>query len=104
MTEAQKGASVRIIRGGLQHGELGLELVAIRYAAWLSPQFEIRVYETFREAVMSGITYMDQLNHLDLLTATEAEHVSGCARTMKNGGGVDASCYSTMPENALLNR
>ena len=56
LTEAQKCASVQIIKGGLQQGVWGLELVAIRYAAWLSPQFEIRVYETFREAVLSGIS------------------------------------------------
>lgn len=86
LTEAQKCASVQIIKGGLQQGVWGLELVAIRYAAWLSPQFEIRVYETFREAVLSGISHMNQLNRLDLLIATETEQVSGCARTMNKWG------------------
>ncbi len=41
-----------------------MELVAIRYVAWLSPEFEIRVYETFREAVLNG-TRVNLLEQLD---------------------------------------
>lgn len=86
LTEAQKCASVEIIKGGLQQGVWGLELIAIRYAAWLSPQFEIRVYETFREAVLNGIGNMNRLNRLDLLIAHETEAVSDCARKMNRWG------------------
>jgi len=86
LTKAQKRASVKVIKGGTESGIWGLELVAIRYAAWLNPDFEIRVYETFREAVLNGISYMSQLNRLDLLIATETEQVSGCARTMNKWG------------------
>ncbi|KJW99580.1 DNA-binding protein [Enterobacter roggenkampii] len=64
----------------------GLELLAIRYAAWLSPKFEIRVYNTFRDAVLSGITNISRLNRLDLLIANEAKEVSACARAMNKWG------------------
>ncbi|MEB8479683.1 hypothetical protein P2G56_14835 [Cronobacter malonaticus] len=75
---------MQINKGGLQQG--GLELVAICYAAWLSPQLEIRGYETFSDAVLSGISHMNQLNRLNLLIATETEQVSGCARGMNKWG------------------
>ncbi|WP_033756014.1 KilA-N domain-containing protein [Pantoea sp. NGS-ED-1003] len=78
--------SLSVVNGGNQQGVWGVELLAIRYAAWINPEFEIRVYETFREAVLSGISHMNNLNRLDLLIATETEQVSGCARTMNKWG------------------
>lgn len=86
LSDATKIASVQTIKGGKEQGSWGLELVAIRYAAWLNPVFEILVYNTFREAVLNGISNMSQLNRLDLLIATESEQVSGCARTMNKWG------------------
>lgn len=86
LSDATKIASVKTLKGGLEQGSWGLELVAIRYAAWLNPVFEIRVYNTFREAVINGIGHMSQFNRLDLLIATETEKVSGCARTMNKWG------------------
>ncbi len=86
LTEATKVASLQIIKGGKQQGVWGLELLAIRYAAWLSPKFEIRVYSTFRDAVMNGLSLMSRLNRLDHLIATESKEVSACARRMNQWG------------------
>lgn len=86
LTKAQKRASVKVIKGGIESGIWGLELVAIRYAAWLNPEFEIRVYETFHEAVLNGIGNMTRLNRLDLLIASETKEVSACARKMNQWG------------------
>ncbi|NUU68441.1 KilA-N domain-containing protein [Enterobacteriaceae bacterium BIT-l23] len=86
LTKAQKRASVKIIKGGIESGIWGLELIAIRYAAWLNPDFEIRVYETFREAVLNGISSMTMLNRLDLLITNEKQEVSECARKMNRWG------------------
>lgn len=86
LSDATKIASIKTIKGGFEQGSCGLELVAIRYAAWLNPVFEIRVYNTFREAVLNGMSHMNQLNRLDLLIATETEQVSGSARTMNKWG------------------
>lgn len=79
-------ASVKTIKGGVESGVWGLELIAIRYAAWLSPKFEIRVYNTFREAVLGGISSMTMLNRLDLLITNEKQDVSACARKMNQWG------------------
>lgn len=61
-------------------------MLAIRYAAWIKPEFEIRVYETFREAVLNGLSNMNRLNRLDLLIANETKEVSACARAMNKWG------------------
>lgn len=102
LTEAQKCASVEIIKGGLQQGVWGMELIAIRYAAWLSPKFEIRVYETFREAILNGIGNMTRLNRLDLLIANESKEVSESARKMNRWGvGGRKRMLSTTRENII---
>lgn len=86
LSGATNVASVKAVKGGLQSGVWGLELIAIRYAAWLSPKFEIRVYNTFREAVLNGIGNMTRLNRLELLIANEIKEVSACARKMNQWG------------------
>lgn len=86
LSDATKSASVKVIKGGLDQGTWALELVVIRYAAWIKPEFEIRVYETFREAVLSGVSNMNRLNRLDLLITNETREVSACARAMNKWG------------------
>lgn len=51
LSNAQKRASVNVIKGGLESGTWADELVAIRYAAWIEPTFEVQVYEQFRNSV-----------------------------------------------------
>ncbi|HHL2458587.1 TPA: KilA-N domain-containing protein [Yersinia enterocolitica] len=87
LSDATKSASVKVIKGGLKQGTWALELVVIRYAAWLKPEFEIRVYNTFRDAVINGLGAMNRLNRLDLIINSEVKEVSSCARKM-NGWGV----------------
>ncbi|MCC3720540.1 KilA-N domain-containing protein [Rouxiella badensis] len=77
---------LNVIRGGDNPGVWGVELLAIRYAAWINPVFEISVYETFREAVLNGIGNMTRLNRLDLLIANESKEVSESARKMNRWG------------------
>lgn len=50
LSEAQKSASANVIKGGLNQGVWGAELLAIRYAAWIDPGFEVQVYELFSRA------------------------------------------------------
>lgn len=82
----KENQSLNIVNGGVNQGVWAAELLAIRYAAWIKPEFEIQVYETFREAVLSSITSMNRLNRLDLLIATETKEVSACARAMNKWG------------------
>ncbi|QKN80782.1 KilA-N domain-containing protein [Scandinavium goeteborgense] len=86
LSEATNVASIKTIKGGTESGAWGLELIAIRYAAWLSPKFEIRVYNTFRDAVLGGISSITMLNRLDLLISNEKQEVSACARKMNQWG------------------
>ena len=44
LSDAKKIASVLTIKGGPLQGSWGLELIAIRYAAWLNPLFDIMLY------------------------------------------------------------
>ncbi|HCC5759642.1 TPA: KilA-N domain-containing protein [Citrobacter koseri] len=82
----EENQSLSIVNGGVNQGVWAAELLAIRYAAWIEPEFEIQVYETFREAVLSGISSMNRLNRLDLLIATETKEVSACAKAMNKWG------------------
>lgn len=72
--------------GGNNQGVWAHELVAIRYAAWIDPKFEIRVYTTFKDAVLGELANLNQLNRLDLLIASESKEVSQCASKMAKWG------------------
>ncbi|MBX8912982.1 KilA-N domain-containing protein [Enterobacter ludwigii] len=86
LTKATKIASVKIIKGGAQPGMWGLELVAIRYAAWLSVEFEIKVYQTFQLVIRNGISAMSRLNKIDHIINTETKQISQCASQMARWG------------------
>lgn len=86
LSAMQNCTAVKVINGGLNHGVWALELVVIRYAAWLKPEFEILVYNTFKDAARKGLDVMAKLNKLDHVINTETKNVSSCARTMANWG------------------
>lgn len=86
LSAMQNCTAVKVINGGLNHGVWALELVVIRYAAWLKPEFEILVYNTFKDAARKGLDIMARLNKLDYIIDAEAKNVSGCARIMANWG------------------
>jgi len=52
-SDATQIASVESVKGGKNQGTYASELVAIRYAGWIDPSFEITVYRTF-QAVAKG--------------------------------------------------
>lgn len=86
LSDAKKIASVLTIKGGHLQGSWGLELIAIRYAAWLNPLFEIKVYETFQAVVRQGIDAITRLNKLDHIINTEVKELSQCASRMAKWG------------------
>ncbi len=86
LSDAKKFASVVTIKGGPRQGSWGLELVAIRYAAWLNPSFEIKVYETFQTVARLGIDAMSRLNRIDHIINTETRDISQCASKMARWG------------------
>ncbi|EHL2774524.1 KilA-N domain-containing protein [Salmonella enterica subsp. enterica serovar Hvittingfoss] len=86
LTAATKIAALKTINGGANHGVWGLELVAIRYAAWLSAKFEIKVYQTFQMVMRNGIDAMSRLNKLDHTINTEAKEISHHASKLAKWG------------------
>ncbi|AUO64111.1 hypothetical protein WM46_04700 [Citrobacter freundii complex sp. CFNIH2] len=79
---SEQNQPLRVIKGGDQSGAWGVELLAIRYAAWIKPEFEIEVYEVFRTVVRLGISAMSRLNKIDHVINTETKAISQCASQM----------------------
>ena len=50
-SDVQICTSVHSSKGGKNQGTYAVELVALRYAAWINPKFEVQVYRTFQAAV-----------------------------------------------------
>ncbi len=72
----------------------GVELLAIRYAAWIKPEFEIEVYEVFKTVVRLGVGAMSRLNRIDHIINTETKAISQCASQMaKWGVGGRKDCF-----------
>ncbi|MBO1110154.1 KilA-N domain-containing protein, partial [Plesiomonas shigelloides] len=72
--------------GGDEPGVWGIELLAIRYAAWIKPEFEIEVYEVFRTAVRRGVNAISRLNKIDHIIDSETREISQCASKMAKWG------------------
>lgn len=77
---------LKVINGGHEPGVWGVELLAIRYAAWIKPEFEIEVYEVFRTVVRLGISAMSRLNKIDHIINSETKSISQCASQMARWG------------------
>ncbi|XBY07291.1 DNA-binding protein [Escherichia coli] len=73
----------------------GVELLAIRYAAWIKPEFEIEVYEVFKTVVRLGVGAMSRLNRIDHIINTETKAISQCASQMAKWGvgGRKKDCF-----------
>lgn len=85
---------LKVIKGGVDSGVWGVELLAIRYAAWIKPEFEIEVYEVFKTVVRLGVGAMSRLNKIDHIINTETKAISQCASQMaKWGVGGRKDCF-----------
>lgn len=82
----EQNQPLKVIKGGDQSGAWGVELLAIRYAAWIKPEFEIEVYEVFRTVVRLGISAMSRLNKIDHIITSETKAISQCASQMAKWG------------------
>ncbi|MBK2493731.1 KilA-N domain-containing protein [Klebsiella pneumoniae] len=82
----EQNQPLKVIKGGSESGAWGVELLAIRYAAWIKPEFEIEVYEVFRTVVRLGIGAMSRLNKIDHIINTETKAISQCASQMAKWG------------------
>ncbi len=92
----EQNQPLKIIKGGDEPGVWGVELLAIRYAAWIKPEFEIEVYEVFRTVVRQGFDAMSRLNRIEHIINTETRDISQCASKMarRGAGGRKQLLYS----------
>jgi len=55
-----------IKQGGLLQGTWGHQKLALKFAAWLSPEFELWVYDRIEELLTQGYTKLDTISRKDL--------------------------------------
>lgn len=85
---------LKIIKGGAEPGVWGVELLAIRYAAWIKPEFEIEVYEVFKTVVRLGVGAMSRLNRIDHIINTETKAISSAQAKWLSGALVgEKDCF-----------
>lgn len=77
---------LRVKNGGVDKGTWAHELIALRYAAWLSAAFEVKVYQTFRAFILGHMSKFVQANRLELEYQGKKRRVSTAARIMNHWG------------------
>ena len=106
LSEAQKRASVVTIKGN-KSGTYGVELIAIRYAAWIDPAFEIRVYQTF-QAVAQGRLEAFQAEQGRVMSRQqarlEAPDLTEAIKHRRQAQGKEVAHYHFSNEFDLVNR
>lgn len=103
LTDAKKSASVITVRGGKGQGSYGVELVAIRYAAWLDPSFEIQVYETF-QALRRGEIEQARGVAMREQARLESRFLADALKFNRTDQGKAVSHYHFSNEYDLINR
>lgn len=72
--------------GGVNQGVWAHELIALRYASWLSAAFEVKVYQTFRAVVLGHLGKFAQANMIEFEYQSKKRRVSTAARIMNKWG------------------
>lgn len=103
LTDAQKSASVVSVRGGKGQGSYGVELVAIRYAAWIDPAFEVEVYSTF-QAARKGEIELAEGRASRQAARLEAPFMTDAVKHQRTAQGKDVNHYHFSNEFNLINR
>lgn len=106
LSEATKRASVVTVKGN-KSGTYADELVAIRYAAWIDPAFEIRVYQTF-QAVATGklASFQREQERMQARQAArlEAPDLTDAIKHRREAQGKAIAHYHFSNEFDLVNR
>ena len=93
LSDATNIASVETIRGGPRQGSYGVELIVLRYAAWIDPEFEVQVYKTFH-SVATGQAPAAPTARSAISPAKEFRAIFGIARLIgldKNAAAISAN-------------
>ena len=77
---------LKVKKGGNDRGTWAHELIALRYAAWLSAAFEVKVYQTFRTFILGHMNKFVRANCLEFEYQNKKRKVSTAARIMSRWG------------------
>ena len=97
--DATRIASVHSVKGGKTQGTWAAELVAIRYAAWIDPAFEVRVYRAFRNAVAADKDWR-KMRHAAASTTKVANDI---LKFIRESNGKDTEPKHYMNEARMVN-
>lgn len=107
LTDAKNLASVVSVKGGTNQGTYADELVAIRYAAWIDPAFEVQVYQTFQavQHAKAEAIHADALRRAARERARlECPAMTGALRDMRAEQGKTTAAHHYRNEADMLNR
>jgi len=102
-SDATQIASVESVKGGKNQGTYAAELVAIRYAGWIDPSFEITVYRTF-QAVAKGEIEKAKIIAARQTLKDEYLPMTDAINTAKQLDGKTAKHYHFSNENNMIYR
>lgn len=97
--DAKKIASVHSVKGGKNQGTYAAELIAIRYAAWIDPSFEVKVYRTFQRAAQTS----DDWRTLRHTSASTNKMVNAILQMTRAEAGKDTQHFHYANEAKLIN-
>lgn len=107
LTDAKNLASVVSVKGGTNQGTYADELVAIRYAAWIDPAFEVQVYQAFQavQHAKAEAIHADALRRAARERARlECPAMTGALRDMRAEQGKTTAAHHYRNEADMLNR
>lgn len=99
ISKAGNPASVKSIKGGKSPGTYAVEIVAIRYAAWIDPAFEVRVYRTFQKAVKKNDNWRVSRH----ASASGFKVAADILKMVRDEAGKDTKPYHYSNEARLIN-
>jgi len=102
-SDATQIASVNSVKGGKNQGTYASELVAIRYAAWIDPSFEITVYKTFQSVARGDIEKAKAIATRQTIK-DEYLPMTDAVANLKQLEGKTAKHYHFSNENNLIYR
>ena len=92
-------ASVHSVKGGKSQGTYAAELIAIRYAAWIDPSFEVKVYRTFQSSAQKSNDWQ-RLRHS--ASATN-KAMNAVLQAVRADAGKDSAAHHYINEALLVN-
>ena len=98
-SDVQKCTSVHSVKGGKNQGTYAAELIAIRYAAWIDPSFEVKVYRTFQRAAQKS----DDWRTLRHASASTNKVVNAILQHTRADAGKDTQHFHYANEAKLVN-